>query len=279
MKIDGKAIADKILGELKDKVQKLKQKGIIPHLVIIQIGNDPASTSYINQKELRAAEVGVKVSVVNYESGIKNHELLEEIKRLNKDYQVHGIIIQRPVPPQIDLIELNSAIDPKKDVDGFHPNSKFDPPIAQAVLKVLEKTESERHLTSLKIAIIGKGQTGGMPVIKMFRKLGIEPTVISSKTLDPLPSTLNADIIISAVGKPNVLSSSNIKEGSVLIGIGLHKEEDGKLHGDYNEHEIEQKAKFYTPTPGGIGPVNVACLLQNLVDSAKKNSLNSSYYG
>jgi methylenetetrahydrofolate dehydrogenase (NADP+)/methenyltetrahydrofolate cyclohydrolase len=207
------------------------------------------------------------------------------------------------------------AVDPKKDVDGFHPNSKFQPPIALAVLRILKeiywkksearnpKSETNSNnqnpkfknrflsfehsnfdivssfdirisnfiawLSSKKIIVIGKGETGGRPIIQLFKQMGIEPTVIDSKTSDPEQFTKKADIIISAVGKPGVIKPEMIKKNSILISIGLSNGKDGKLHGDYDEEEIKNIASFYTPTPGGVGPLNVAMLLENLIQAAE----------
>lgn len=261
MKIDGKKIAQKILEDLKIKIQALNIK---PHLAIILVGNDPASIAYIEQKDLKAEKIGAKTTIFNLESIIQNSELLTLINKLNNDNSIHGIIVQRPLPKQIDLRTISFAIDPKKDVDGFHPQSEFQPPISLAILEIL-KSES---LKPKNIVVIGKGEAGGQPIIQTFKKMGIEPTVIDSKTENPKALTKTADIIISAVGKPNVIKPNMIKSGVALISVGLHKGIDGKLHGDYEKNEIKNIVSFYTPTPGGVGPINVAMLLKNLIDSA-----------
>lgn len=265
MKIDGKQIAEKIFEELKAKVKKLREKNIIPNLAIILVGNDPASKSYIRQKILTAEKIGIKTSLFQYPNSISTRSLLERLNDLNHLSNVHGIIVQQPLPPHINIEKITQAIDPKKDVDGFHLKSKFEPPIAAAILEILKETP----LKSKKIVILGKGQTGGKLIIQALKKMQIEPTVIDSKTKNPETLTKNADIIISAVGKPQVIKSAMIKKGVVLISIGLHKGSDGRLHGDYNEEEIKDIASFYTPTPGGVGPVNVAMLMENLVDATE----------
>lgn len=258
MKIDGKQIAQKILDELKLKIEKL---GKTPNLAIILIANDPASVAYVEQKRLKAKQIGAKTTIINLESRIQNSELEELIDRLNKDNSIHGIIVQQPLPPQINLEKITQAIDPIKDVDGFHAKSKFEPPIAEAVLEILKNTP----LKSKNIVIVGKGETGGKLIIQAIKKMRIEPIVIDSKTKNSQTLTKKADIIISAVGKSNVIKPEMIKKGTILISIGLHKDPDGKLHGDYNENEIKDIAAFYTPTPGGVGPINVAMLLKNLL--------------
>lgn len=263
MKIDGRKIAREILDELKIKVQNLK---VTPTLAIILVGDNPQSVAYIEQKELKATRIGAKVIIKKLDENISENELLNIVQNLNNDTEIHGIIIQRPVP-NINSEKLDLAVIPQKDVDGFNPSSNFEPPIAKAVIKILKSVES--NFADKKITIIGRGETGGKPIIKTFEKMGIDFSIIDSKTENSELITKSADIIISAVGKSNILSSENIKKGAVLLSVGLH-EEDGKLKGDYDEKEIEQIASFYTPTPGGVGPVNVACLLKNLVEAAEE---------
>ena len=303
MKIDGREIADKIFEELKEKTRKLRAKNIIPHLAIILIGNDSASIAYVNQKKIKGEIIGAKISIKRLSSDISEPQLLRTIKQLNNDSNIHGIIVQQPLPPRIGIAKITQAIDPKKDVDGFHKNSKFEMPIAMAVLRILEEIYTlekkagdasggvQRRASSFaaaarlegaslderaagpaaewlkpkKIVIIGKGETGGKPIIEMFRKLNIKALVIDSKTKHPEKITKTADVIISAVGREKVIKPEMIKKGTILISIGLHKGTDGKLHGDYEEENIKNIASFYTPTPGGVGPVNVSMLLNNLV--------------
>ena len=277
MKINGKAIVSKILEDLKNKVQKLN---ITPHLAIILIGNDPASSAYVKQKKLKANFIKAKTAIKYLSSDTSNSSLLETIQQFNNNSNIHGIIVQKPLPSQINLKEITLAINPKKDVDGFHPNSKFQSPIALAVLRIISLVRSHlvasqgetlaNWLKSKKILVIGKGETGGKPIIDMFRKMNIQPEIIDSKTKNPSSVTKTADIIISAVGKPNVIKPEMIKKNSILISIGLSKGKDGKLHGDYDEEKIKDIASFYTPTPGGIGPVNVAMLLANLITAVEK---------
>lgn len=274
MRIDGREIAKKILEDLKIKVQKLS---VVPHLAIILVGNDPASKAYVNQKKIKAEQIGAKTTIINLESGIpasqrgeQNSELNELINKLNFDNTIHGIIVQRPLSSHINSREISLAIHPKKDVDGFHSNSEFESPIFMAVLALLNYIKVNPQ--EKNIAIFGKGETGGKPIINSFKKMGINPIIIDSKTKNPKNLTRNADIIISAVGKPQVIKSAMIKKGVILISIGLHKGPDDKLHGDYEEEEIKNKALFYSPTPGGVGPINVAMLLKNLLTACENFS-------
>lgn len=262
MIINGRKIAKEVLDELKLRIQNLQ---ITPTLAIILVGDNPQSVAYIEQKELKATRIGAKVVIKKLDEKISENELLSLINDLNNDSSIHGIIVQRPVP-NISSEKLDNAVTVQKDVDGFNSSSNFEPPIAKAIIKILKSVD--KNFASKKIVIIGRGETGGKPIIKTFEKMGIDFSVVDSKTENPQLVIKSADIIISAVGKPNVLNSNNIKKGAILLSVGLHKAPDGKLHGDYDEKEIEQIVSYYTPTPGGVGPVNVACLLENLVEAA-----------
>ena len=204
--------------------------------------------------------------------------ILKTIEQLNNDSNVHGIIVQRPLPSQIVNSEITRAIDPKKDVDAFNPDSPYNPPVAEATLRLLEHIYSSKRvdysnfndwLNSQSIVILGKGETGGAPIIRTFEKMGVNYSLVDSRTPNPELKTASADIIICAVGKPYTVTPQNIKRGVILISVGLSKGSDGKLRGDYNEEEIKDIASSYTPTPGGVGPVNVAMLLKNLVEAAE----------
>jgi len=277
MKIDGKEIANKILSELKVRVQKLKEKGITPTLAIILVGNNPQSVSYIEQKELKATKIGAKVIIKRLSDGTSEKEILNLILKLNKDSKVHGIIVQRPVKGVNSQI-LNEAVLPEKDVDGFNSQSKFDYPIAKAVLAILEQIYGSNkkidqfydYLRKTQIVLIGKGEAGGNPIIQTFKKHQIPFNIVDSQTNEPEKLLRSADIVISAVGKPGVVRPETLKKGVILLSVGLSKTEDGKMRGDYDEEEIKDIASFYTPTPGGVGPVNVAMLLKNLVFGAEK---------
>lgn len=272
MKIDGKTIAAAILEDLRVQTQHLLQKRITPHLYIILLSDDASSTSYVKQKMLRGEEIKVKITVEKENPNLKTAELIEKIKKLNSDKNIHGIIVQRPLPEQIDEEAVALAVDPKKDIDGFNPNSKFNAPVALAVLKLLQNTHKddfESWLKTQNITVIGKGVTAGKPIISFLKNLEITPNIISSQTSDRKELLQNSDIIISAVGKANSLNSTEIKKNAVLIGVGMHKGIDSKFHGDFDEEKIQSVVSFYSPTPGGVGPVNVACLMQNLIEATK----------
>lgn len=277
MKIDGKLIASEILEDLKKRVDVLKEKGIIPHLYVILLINDTATLSYIKQKKLKSEEISAKITIDEINPNITTDRLLEKIKELNKDKFVHGIIVQQPLPKNLDNEKIINAINIQKDIDGFNPGSKFKIPVGLAVLEILRKIHNKNFrnwLISQQITVLGKGLTAGGPIIKTLHEFGIKPNVISSKTENSEGILNNSDIVISAVGKESVVKRDNLKKGVILIGVGMHNE-SGKLKGDYEESDIENTASYYTPTPGGVGPVNVSMLMKNLVEAAEnQNNLN-----
>ena len=266
MKLDGKQIAQEILENLKPQVENLKNRGVVPTLAIILVGDDKASQSYIKQKELKAAEIGAQIKFFHFDT-TSQEDLLNLIDKLNRNNDVHGIIVQRPLPKDFDRDKISQAIDIKKDVDGFNSASTFDAPVAQAVVKLLHVAGVE-EITDKRIAVIGKGETAGGPILRLLKEMGARPEIIDRSTPDPDESIKNAEIIISAVGKEGVLDSELLNQEQILIGVGLYMGEDGKLHGDYKEEDVEGKVKAYTPKLGGVGPVNVAFLMQNLVEAS-----------
>lgn len=280
MKIDGRTIAREFLENLRKRVENLKKKNISPHLVIILVGDDPASHAYVRQKEQKAKSIGVTTTTQHLSETITQEELLLAIQRYNNANNIHGIIVQRPLPDHIDSKAIGQAVAPQKDVDGFHSESTFILPLAEAALTVLEYIFTRslllqgvsfpEWLRSQNIVVIGKGETGGGPVIRTLRQRGVNVSIIDSKTPQPETVAKQADIIIAAVGKPDILHKEMIKQGAIVVGVGMHRGEDGKLHGDYKEKDVQSIASFYTPIPGGIGPVNVAMLLYNLVIAAEK---------
>lgn len=275
MKIDGRIIATRILEGLKIEIKELKEKRIVPTLAVILIGNDKSSVAYIKQKELKAKEISTQIEIFRFDESVINDEIETLIEKLDKDTKIHGIILQRPVPSHIEIDRLEDFISSEKEVDGFGNHPIYPVPVAKAVLLILEDVYTKQKtknsfsdwLKSKKMVVLGTGETAGQPIINYFREYGIKPIVIDTKTQDKNTLIKEADIVISAVGKI-IINSSNIKKDVVLIGVGMHAQE-GKLYGDYNEEEIKNIASFYSPTPGGVGPVNVAMLLKNLVESAK----------
>lgn len=276
MKINGRTIASEILDKLKPEVEKLKRNGTTPTLAIILVGDDEASNIYVRQKGIKAREIGAQTKLFHFKENTTNEKIENLIKKLEKNPKIHGIILQRPAPENIEVERLSMLVSPEKEVDGFGTLGTFSVPVAQAVIVILKfvykqiKTQKdfESWLKSKNLVVIGKGQTGGRPVIDLLRKKGLRPKIIDSQTSHKDKLTRNADIIVSAVGK-KVLDSAQIKMGAILISVGLYKDKQGKLRGDYDDSNMAEVAGYYTPTPGGVGPVNVACLMQNLVKAAE----------
>ncbi len=270
MKIDGKQIALELIKELQIRADKLKENGITPHLYIITFGNDPQTESYLKQKLLRADQIGAKITIKRYEETVNPKEIFDLIHSLNHDVNTHGIIVQRPMPSSLNEEEISSAVTVLKDVDGFNPDSNFEVPVALAVFEILKRTGSV-DLENKNIILAGKGITAGKPIYELFSKRGLKTNLIDSKTKNEDVILKEADIIVSSVGK-KIINANNVKKGVILIGVGMHTE-GGKLKGDYDEVEIEHIASFYTPTPGGVGPVNVTMLMKNLVEAAERQLL------
>lgn len=270
MIIPGTIIANSIKETVHKKVTSLSGT---PHLAVVIVGDDPSSLTYINRKKKMGEEIGVMVSVYH----LKPKELenfYTTVKILNEDEEVDGIIIQRPVPLNIRKEELDILVRPEKDVDGFHPASRFTPPIGQAILTILEwvyQQEKDKQLFSdwlnqKKILVIGRGETGGGPIIKTFHKMKIPIQNAHSKTENIKELCLSSDIIISCVGKADIVRHDMVTKKTILLGVGMHP--DQTFVPDYNQEELKGCVAYYTPVPGGVGPVNVSYLLKNVVDAS-----------
>jgi len=276
VKLDGKEIANSILSNLKQRVEILRSKGIIPTLLIILVGDNEQSLIYIRQKELKAKEIGARTEVLTLSESTTFDEAKSLVTKLNSDPQVDAIIIQRPAPEILRADELSKLIDPEKEIDGFGKNSIYKVPVAEATEILIKnafeqmrnKQTFEEWFKKQKVVVIGKGETAGMPIVSHLKSLGINPIIVDSKTRSPKEIIKKADILISAVGKDRVVTSDSIKRGAIIIGVGLHTDEEGNLRGDFHRDEIASVVSFYSPTPGGVGPVNVACLMRNLVKAA-----------
>jgi methylenetetrahydrofolate dehydrogenase (NADP+)/methenyltetrahydrofolate cyclohydrolase len=279
MIIDGRAISSQILEDLKKRVEKLKAKGVTPTLAVILIGDQKASAIYVRQKEIKAKGVGVDPQIYRFEDHITNEEIETLVKKLDKNPKIHGIILQRPAPPQIRVEEIEDFISPVKEVDGFGINSIYAVPVAAATLKMIENAYDNLNinepfidwLKSKKVVVIGKGETGGKTIIQILRKNGVEPFIVDSKTENKDARIKEGDIVVSAVGKSGVVTGLNLKKGAILVGVGIFSQ-DGKTRGDYEESENENIASFYSPTPGGVGPVNVSMLMENVVEASENLS-------
>lgn len=291
MEFNGRELALRIYKNLKQRVQRLKLKNITPRLVVLNIGNNPSSLAYIRQKIKWGEYIGALVQVESFENQVDQKILEKRINKLNTDPSIHALIIQLPLPSHLDSEHLTNMIDPAKDIDGFQADSLFTPPLAVAVVKILgeifktSKMEysDERFLNWLStknVVILGKGKAGGKPIIDLFRDYVLPLTVIDSKTKNVEKFTKKAQIIISAVGKEDIIKPQMLTKGVILIGVGMTINSKGKLKGDYTEENIKSIAATFTPVPGGVGPVNVACLLENLINACESSKLidDNNYY-
>lgn len=274
MIIDGKALADAILTDLAREVSVLATHNITPTLAVILVGDDPASLAYIRQKQKAAERVGARLIFDHQTASVTSGGLYNLITKYNTDPSVHGLIVQRPIPLEVGNVDdVLSKVQKTKDIDGFLPESPFAVPVALAVGEILKSIHSgtqvsenfENWLRNKKIVVIGRGETAGAPIARYFQKLECATSVVHSHTADPGTIIRSADIVVSCVGKERVVTGESMKNGAILISVGIWKDANGKLRGDYNEDEIATRASWYTPTPGGVGPVNVACLMKNLI--------------
>ncbi len=273
MKISGKEIAQRLLEDLKRDIQ---QNNLHPSLAIILAGSDPSSEIYVANKIKAASDIGIDANLYRF-SQDQNQACLERIKQLNSDPKVNGIIVQYPIFEGWNFDEISSKVDPQKDVDGFVPGSPFFGATALGVWEMLKEfaniegfLSAEEFLKGKKIVILGKGRAAGGPTIKLLRSKGFKPTIVDTKTENPQEEIKSGDVVISATGRKHIINGSNIKDETYVIGVGVGKGDDGKTFGDINQKEVGEKAKLYCPTIGGIGPLTVACLLKNVVESAKK---------
>ncbi len=276
--IDGKNVAAKLREELKNEVSLLKKKhNKVPGLTVILIGNLAPSQIYVRNKEKSAHEVGLKSNVIKYPNTIKETEVLDKIKELNKDKTVSGILVQLPLPEHIDKQKVIETIDPSKDVDGFHPinvgnlSSGYKSSIPCTPLGcylLIKKIES--NLSGKKAVVVGRSNLNGKPMLQLLLKENCTVTITHSKTKDLKAECLKADIIIAAAGIPELIRGDWVKEGTIVIDVGINKTDKG-IVGDVNFEEVSKVAKALTPVPGGVGPMTIACLLKNTIDCFKRS--------
>lgn len=274
MEINGRELQVRLLENLKIEIDALKKKGIEPFIGIVTLGPEESWEAYVSQKLKLAEKLGVKTKFINLRP--KNtQEVIDTVEDLNADETISGLIVQRPFPTHIDTEKVIKSVSKHKDIDGFLEDSEYEVPAWLAVKFILTHISSllkfpdlSSMLLNQSILVVGKGGTAGMPVIKGLRKLGFEPLVIDSKTEGRESLFRKADIIISAVGKKNVVPVEILKKKSILIGVGIHGE-DGKLAGDFDQKIAKEKGHIYTPTPGGVGPINLSFLFYNLVKACR----------
>lgn len=274
--INGAKLAKDLRLEIKNEVNKLKQKGLIPHLTVILVGDDPASKSYVKGKEKASKEVGIKSTVIRMSENTTEKELLNEINRLNNDDTVNGILVQLPLPNQIDEQTIIESIHPSKDVDGFHPanvgkmmlqQETFLPCTPHGIVKMLQAKNID--MTGKHVVVLGRSHIVGKPVGQLLLNKNATVTYCHSRTKNLKHHTKQADILIVAIGKEHMITADYVKDGAVVIDVGVNRTSKGTLTGDVAFNEVKEKASFITPVPKGVGPMTITMLLHNTVKATK----------
>ena len=274
--IDGKELAKKIRMELKDEVNELKKQGIKPKLAVIMVGDDKASKVYVKNKSKACEEIGIEYEEFLLDSNITMQDLLSLIDNLNNRDDIHGILLQSPIPKNLDINQAFNKIDYRKDVDGFHPINVGKLSIGEdcfvsctplGVTKMLD--EYNIDVQGKDVVIIGRSNIVGKPLIQCMLKKNGTVTVCHSKTQNIKEITKRADILIAALGKAKFVTADMVKDGAVIIDVGINRNDDGKLVGDVDFENIKDKASYITPVPGGVGPMTIAMLMNNVVKAAK----------
>lgn len=274
--IDGKSISAQIKDELKTKVAAMKAGGKQVTLAVIQVGNDPASSVYVGNKKKACEYIGIKSLAYELPEETSEKELLSLIDELNKKADVNGILVQLPLPEHIDEDKVISAISPKKDVDGFHPQSVGALCIGQpgfvsctpaGIIQLLKRSGIE--IAGKECVIIGRSNIVGKPMALLMLRENATVTVTHSRTKDLKEVAKRADILIVAIGKPKMITKEYVKEGAVVIDVGIHRDENNKLCGDVDYEDVAAVCSWVTPVPGGVGPMTIAMLMNNCVESAE----------
>ncbi len=275
--IDGKQLAQKRREEIKRTVEQLKAKGIVPGLAVVLVGEDAASQIYVRNKEKACEEVGFYSEVYRLPESTSQEELLQLIERLNHDEKIHGLLVQLPVPAHIDEKAVIHAIDARKDVDGFLPENlgslligepAFEPCTPKGCIDLIKQTGIE--ITGKKAVVVGRSNIVGKPVAMMLLRENATVTICHSKTKNLKEELLTADIVVAAVGKSNFITGDMIKDGAVVIDVGMNRLENGKLTGDVDQASLEGRDCWLTPVPGGVGPMTITMLMQNTLESATR---------
>ncbi|CAG0966227.1 MAG: bifunctional methylenetetrahydrofolate dehydrogenase/methenyltetrahydrofolate cyclohydrolase FolD [Bacteroidetes bacterium] len=285
--IDGKAMAEEIRNELKKEVEILKKEGNkVPHLAAVLVGNNPASETYVNAKVKACAEVGFGSSLIKLPETITENELLEKVKEINNNPEIDGYIVQLPLPSHINEQKITLAISPKKDVDGFHPENLgrmvlnlpcFLPATPAGMVEMLRRSNIDT--TGKHCVVVGRSHIVGSPIsILMARNSNpgnCTVTITHSRTKNLEEYTKNADILMVAIGKPEFITAKHVKEGAVVIDVGIHRIEDAskksgfRLVGDVKYDEVAPKCSYISPVPGGVGPMTIATLMSNTLSAVK----------
>ena len=276
MIIDGKKEAQLLRDEIKKEIDLVKLKNNkVPGLTVILIGDFTPSQIYVRNKEKNAKEVGINSEVIKYSKKVTEQEVLKKIQALNNSDAVSGILVQLPLPPQINREKIINAIDPRKDVDGFHPvnvgnlSSGYNSTVPCTPLGCLFLIKKvEQNLSGKHAVIIGRSNLNGKPMAQLLLKENCTVTIVHSKTKDLKTECLKADILVAAVGVANLVKADWVKENSIIIDVGINKVGD-KIVGDVEFEKIKEKVRAITPVPGGVGPMTIACLLKNTLECFK----------
>ncbi|MCT6528078.1 bifunctional methylenetetrahydrofolate dehydrogenase/methenyltetrahydrofolate cyclohydrolase FolD [Staphylococcus aureus] len=274
--LDGKQIAKDYRQGLQDQVEALKEKGFTPKLSVILVGNDGASQSYVRLKKKAAEKIGMISEIVHLEETATEEEVLNELNRLNNDDSVSGILVQVPLPKQVSEQKILEAINPEKDVDGFHPinigklyidEQTFVPCTPLGIMEILKHADID--LEGKNAVVIGRSHIVGQPVSKLLLQKNASVTILHSRSKDMASYLKDADVIVSAVGKPGLVTKDVVKEGAVIIDVGNTPDENGKLKGDVDYDAVKEIAGAITPVPGGVGPLTITMVLNNTLLAEK----------
>ncbi|HEI5234014.1 TPA: bifunctional methylenetetrahydrofolate dehydrogenase/methenyltetrahydrofolate cyclohydrolase FolD, partial [Staphylococcus aureus] len=274
--LDGKQIAKDYRQGLQDQVEALKEKGFTPKLSVILVGNDGASQSYVRSKKKAAEKIGMISEIVHLEETATEEEVLNELNRLNNDDSVSGILVQVPLPKQVSEQKILEAINPEKDVDGFHPinigklyidEQTFLPCTPLGIMEILKHADID--LEGKNAVVIGRSHIVGQPVSKLLLQKNASVTILHSRSKDMASYLKDADVIVSAVGKPGLVKKDVVKEGAVIIDVGNTPDENGKLKGDVDYDAVKEIAGAITPVPGGVGPLTITMVLNNTLLAEK----------
>ncbi|HEX5750970.1 MAG TPA: bifunctional methylenetetrahydrofolate dehydrogenase/methenyltetrahydrofolate cyclohydrolase FolD [Archangium sp.] len=274
--IDGKAVAARVRAEVKAEVEKLKaERGLVPGLTVVRVGEDPASKIYVTGKKKAAEEVGFNSWELHPDDKITQDELLSLVDKLNKDPAVHGVLVQLPLPKHIDAERIISAVRPEKDVDGFHPMNAGMLSVGKpaprpctpfGIMRLLEEIGYDP--AGKRAVVVGRSNIVGKPMALMLLAADATVTVCHRKS-NLEAEVANADILVAAVGVPELIKGEWIKPGAVVIDVGMNRMPDGKLKGDVEFEKAKERASFITPVPGGVGPMTIAMLMRNTLEAAK----------
>lgn len=274
--LDGKQIAKEYRQRLKNQVNELKEHGFTPKLSVILVGNDGASQSYVKSKKKAAEKIGMISEIIHLDESTSEEVVLSELNRLNNDDTVSGILVQVPLPKQVSEQKVLETIDPNKDVDGFHPinigklyidEQTFVPCTPLGIMEILK--HADINLEGKNAVVIGRSHIVGQPVSKLLLQANATVTILHSRTKNMNAHLKQADVIVSAVGQPGLVTKENVKEGAVIIDVGNTPDENGKLKGDVAYDEVKEIASAITPVPGGVGPLTITMVLNNTLLAEK----------